>query len=427
MDGFPLYFTNSDSLVDLKDDSGVKEKLGMAHLLSSSSSSLIHPVCKTPLSSTSLHSHLHNCKAPSPLLNQRLHSQRNKYGSIHGCPLELKGDNSCMKPLSSIHYYKYGNRSWFQNQSTAGCSGLGEGVVNEGEKVSWIDTFLPRWSRPYAHLARLDWPTLLFVWPFMWSITLSAPSGNLPDFRIMLFIGVGTIFWRGAACTINDLLDQDIDAKVERTMSRPLVSGVLTPFQGLCFLGFQIILGLELLLQLNNYSRILGALWPLLAFTYPLMKRFTYWPAAYLGLSWNWGALLGWAAIKGSLDLDVVLPLYASGICWTLVYETIYAHQDKEDDLKVGVKSTALLFGDQTKTWITGFSIACISGLTLSGFNAGLGWPFYFFMPIAAGHFGWQIMTLDILSPVDCRRKFFSNRWFGAIVFIGIFLGRLII
>ncbi|XP_059070545.1 uncharacterized protein LOC131061198 [Cryptomeria japonica] len=172
-------------------------------------------------------------------------------------------------------------------------------------------------------------------------------------------------------------------------------------------------------------SRILGASSLLLVFSYPLMKRFTFWPQAYLGLTFNWGALLGWAAIKGSLDLDVVLPLYASGICWTLVYDTIYAHQDKEDDLKVGVKSTALRFGDQTKTWITGFSVACISGLILSGFNAGLGWPFYVVMTTAAGHLAWQIMTLDTLSRADCNRKFVANKWFGAIVFTGFLLGRL--
>uniref|UniRef100_A0A0D6R2T3 4-hydroxybenzoate polyprenyltransferase, mitochondrial n=1 Tax=Araucaria cunninghamii TaxID=56994 RepID=A0A0D6R2T3_ARACU len=172
-------------------------------------------------------------------------------------------------------------------------------------------------------------------------------------------------------------------------------------------------------------SRILGASSLLLVGSYPLMKRFTFWPQAYLGLTFNWGALLGWAAIKGSLDLDVVLPLYASGVCWTLVYDTIYAHQDKEDDLKVGIKSTALRFGDGTKAWITGFGVVCISGLTLSGLNAGLGWPFYVVMTTAAGHLAWQIMTLDISSRVDCNRKFVSNKWFGALVFAGIFLGKL--
>ncbi|KAG6713641.1 hypothetical protein I3842_05G163500 [Carya illinoinensis] len=242
-------------------------------------------------------------------------------------------------------------------------------------EVSWIDLYLPKQARPYARLARLDKPigTWLLAWPCMWSITLATSPGQLPDFKMLTLFGCGALLLRGAGCTINDLLDRDIDIMVERTKLRPIASGLLSPFQGLCFLGFQLLLGLEILLQLDNYSRILGASSLLLVFSYPLMKRFTFWPQAYLGLTFNWGALLGWAAIKGSLEPAIVFPLYISGVFWTLVYDTIYAHQDKEDDLKVGVKSTALRFGDLTKEWITGFGIACISSLTLSGFNAGIG------------------------------------------------------
>ncbi|PQP94376.1 4-hydroxybenzoate polyprenyltransferase mitochondrial isoform X1 [Prunus yedoensis var. nudiflora] len=201
------------------------------------------------------------------------------------------------------------------------------------------------------------------------------------------------------------------------------------------------------------------------------MKRLTFWPQAYLGLTFNWGALLGWAAVKGSIDPAIVLPLYLSGVCWTLVYDTIYAHQDKEDDLKVGVKSTALRFGDSTKEWITGFGIMCISSLALSGYNAeigfvssfifvlfflfinnyfffyhywkfnpilfpsatsshqsfnyGAGWPYYAFLAAASGQLAWQIWTADLSSRVDCNRKFVSNKWFGAIIFSGILFGKL--
>ncbi|XP_020239158.1 4-hydroxybenzoate polyprenyltransferase, mitochondrial [Cajanus cajan] len=293
--------------------------------------------------------------------------------------------------------------------------------------TSWIDLYLPRQVQPYARLARLDKPigTWLLLWPCMWSISLAATPGQLPDFKMMALFGCGALLLRGAGCTVNDLLDRDIDTMVERTKLRPVASGLLTPFQGLCFLGFQLLLGLGILLQLNNYSRILGASSLLLVFSYPLMKRFTFWPQAYLGLTFNWGALLGWAAVKGSLDPSVVLPLYASGVFWTLVYDTIYAHQDKEDDLKVGVKSTALRFGDSTKEWISGFGIACLGGLAVSGFNAEIGWPYYASLAAASGHLGWQIWTVDLSSRADCNRKFVSNKWFGAIIFGGILAGRL--
>lgn len=299
---------------------------------------------------------------------------------------------------------------------------------NEQQKPSWVDTYLPQKIRPYAHLARLDKPigTWLLAWPCMWSIALAAPPGSLPDVKMMTLFGCGALLLRGAGCTVNDLLDRDIDTKVERTRSRPVASGVLTPFQGLTFLGFQLLLGLGILLQLNNYSRILGASSLLLVFSYPLMKRFTFWPQAFLGLTFNWGALLGWAAIKGSIDLAVVLPLYASGVFWTLVYDTIYAHQDKEDDLKVGVKSTALRFGDSTKEWISGFGLACISSLALSGINADIGWPYYAFLTAASGQLAWQIWTVDLSSRADCNRKFVSNKWFGAFIFGGILFGRLL-
>ncbi|KAG6581547.1 4-hydroxybenzoate polyprenyltransferase, mitochondrial, partial [Cucurbita argyrosperma subsp. sororia] len=293
-------------------------------------------------------------------------------------------------------------------------------------EMSWIYLYLPKKIQPYAHLARLDKPigTWLLAWPCMWSITLAASPGQLPDFKMLTLFGCGALLLRGAGCTINDLLDQDIDTKVERTKLRPVASGQLTQPQGISFLGLQLFLGLGILLQLNNYSRILGASSLLLVFSYPLMKRFTFWPQAYLGLTFNWGALLGWAAIRESLDPAIVLPLYLSGVFWTLVYDTIYAHQDKEDDLKVGVKSTALRFGDSTKEWISMFGVANIGCLALSGYNADIGWPFYALLAAASGQLAWQISTVDLSSRADCNRKFISNKWFGALVFSGILLGR---
>ncbi|KAM6566832.1 hypothetical protein CsatA_025960 [Cannabis sativa] len=311
--------------------------------------------------------------------------------------------------------------------STAGKSDENRSRDAQVADVSWIDLYLPRQIHPYVRLARLDKPigTWLLAWPCMWSISLAANPGHLPDIKMMTLFGCGALLLRGAGCTINDLLDRDIDTMVERTKLRPVASGIITPFQGICFLGFQLLLGLGILLQLNNYSRILGASSLLLVFSYPLMKRLTFWPQAYLGLTFNWGALLGWAAVKGNIDPAIVLPLYASGVFWTLVYDTIYAHQDKEDDVRVGIKSTALRFGDLTKQWNMGFGAACISSLALSGYNAEIGWPFYASLVAASGQLAWQISTVDLSSRDDCNKKFVSNKWFGAIIFSGIVLGRI--
>ncbi|CAL5430250.1 unnamed protein product [Camellia sinensis] len=278
-----------------------------------------------------------------------------------------------------------------------------EGPKDNGANVaSWIDLYLPEQARPYARLARLDKPigTWLLAWPCFWSITLAAPTGNLPDIKMLALFGCGALLLRGAGCTINDLIDRDIDTKVERTKLRPVASGVLTPFQGLCFLGFQLLLGLGILLQLNNYRPSSGGF-----FLAAGLLLSTHEEVDILGLTFNWGALLGWSAIKGSLDPAVVFPLYISGVFWTLVYDTIYAHQDKEDDLKVGVKSTALRFGDSTKEWVTGFGIACISSLALSGFNANIGWPFYACLTAASGQLAWQILTVDLSCRDACNRK----------------------
>ncbi|KAG2605759.1 hypothetical protein PVAP13_4NG219900 [Panicum virgatum] len=198
-------------------------------------------------------------------------------------------------------------------------------------------------------------------------------KAELPDIKLLALFGFGTTILRGAACTVNDLLDRDIDKKVERTKSRPIASGALTPAQGFYFLVFQVLLWFGFLLQLNKRSLIMGASWLVLFFSYPLMKRLIHWPQAFLGFTVSCGVFIGSAAIKESLDYAVLLPMYFAGICWTLVYDTIYAHQDKKDDFKAGVKSTAITFGDNTKYWLSGFGAACITSLALTGYNAHLG------------------------------------------------------
>ncbi|KAI7812807.1 4-hydroxybenzoate polyprenyltransferase, mitochondrial [Triplophysa rosa] len=281
--------------------------------------------------------------------------------------------------------------------------------------------------QPYLRLMRLDKPigTWLLYLPGTWSIGLAADPGCLPDFRILALFGVGALLMRGAGCTINDMWDKDFDKKVLRTASRPIASGEVTRFQALVFLGGQLSLALGVLLCLNYHSIALGAASLSLVVTYPLMKRITYWPQLVLGLTFNWGALLGWSAVMGSCDWSVCLPLYFSGVMWTLIYDTIYAHQDKEDDLKVGVKSTALRFGQHTKQWLGGFSVAMLSGLVLAGVNADQTLPYYCTLSAVAVHLAHQIYTVDINRPEDCWKKFASNRNLGLLLFLGIVTGNL--
>lgn len=230
---------------------------------------------------------------------------------------------------------------------------------------------------------------------------------------------------RGAGCTINDMWDKDIDAKVERTKSRPLVAGELTQSDAWVFLSTQLGLGLLILLELNWYSIVLGASSLGLVIIYPLMKRITYWPQLVLGMTFNWGALLGWSATQGSVMWSACLPLYFAGVCWTIVYDTIYAHQDKVDDILLGIKSTAIRFGDNTKLWLSGFSTAMIGGLVTSGVVCGQTWPYYSALGVISAHLAQQIYSLNIDNPTDCATKFISNHQVGLILFMGIVLGTL--
>ncbi|XP_055967118.1 4-hydroxybenzoate polyprenyltransferase, mitochondrial [Sorex fumeus] len=285
----------------------------------------------------------------------------------------------------------------------------------------------PRPLQPYLRLMRLDKPigTWLLYLPCTWSIALAAEPGCLPDGHMLALFGTGAVLMRGAGCTINDMWDRDYDRKVTRTASRPLAAGDISTLQSFVFLGGQLTLALGVLLCLNYYSIVLGAASLLLVVTYPLMKRVTYWPQLALGLTFNWGALLGWSAVKGSCDPSICLPLYFSGIMWTLIYDTIYAHQDRRDDALIGLKSTALLFRDHTKLWLGGFSTAMLGALGLVGVNSGQTTPYYAALAAAGAHLAHQIYTLDIHRPEDCWGKFASNRTVGLILFSGIVLGNL--
>eukprot|EP00201_Polytomella_parva_P024117 CAMPEP_0175042204 /NCGR_PEP_ID=MMETSP0052_2-20121109/2411_1 /TAXON_ID=51329 ORGANISM="Polytomella parva, Strain SAG 63-3" /NCGR_SAMPLE_ID=MMETSP0052_2 /ASSEMBLY_ACC=CAM_ASM_000194 /LENGTH=260 /DNA_ID=CAMNT_0016304945 /DNA_START=341 /DNA_END=1123 /DNA_ORIENTATION=- len=254
---------------------------------------------------------------------------------------------------------------------------------------------------------------------------MAADSGSFPDPNLLFLFGLGAVLLRGAGCTVNDLWDRNLDRQVERTRLRPIACGAVSVPQGISFLVSQLLLGLCILVQLNQFSQILGASSLLLVGSYPLMKRITFWPQAFLGLTINWGALLGFSAVKGFCDWSIVLPLYISGACWSIFYDTIYAHQDIRDDTQVGVKSTARLFADRTLPIVSAFGVAQLGLLSWSGFNAGLNWPFYMGVAAAAAHMAWQVGTVDLRNGKDCMDKFVSNKWVGAIIFSGIVAAKL--
>jgi 4-hydroxybenzoate polyprenyltransferase len=287
--------------------------------------------------------------------------------------------------------------------------------------ANWVEHMPPR-VRPYLQLMRLDRPigTWLLFWPCVFGLVLGAAADerrflDWRDFYYVIAFGVGAVVMRGAGCTFNDIIDRDIDAQVARTRGRPIPSGAVTTKQAAALLVVLCLAGLAILMQLNWFAVGLGAASLLLVAGYPFMKRITWWPQAWLGLTFNWGALLGFAAQTGRLDIGDAL-LYAGLIFWTLGYDTIYAHQDKDDDALIGVKSTARLFGSHTKVWIRRFYVLAFTLILAAGFTEHAGWPFAFVMLAAGWHLLGQVRKLDINDPENCLRLFRSNRETGALV-----------
>ena len=285
----------------------------------------------------------------------------------------------------------------------------------------WVDRVPPR-VQPYLRLMRLDRPigTWLLFWPCVFGLMLGATAGdrpfsNLRDWWLVALFGLGSIVMRGAGCTYNDIVDRDIDAKVARTRGRPIPSGAVTLKEAWLFLAAQCFVGLLILIQLNLFAIELGAASLILIAAYPFMKRITWWPQAWLGLTFNWGALLGFAAQTGGIDLGTLM-LYAGLFFWTLGYDTIYAHQDKDDDALIGVKSTARLLGERSRNWILGFYAAAFTLILAAGFTEHAGWPFAFLMFAAGAHLLWQVKSLDIDDPGKCLRLFRANRETGALI-----------
>jgi 4-hydroxybenzoate polyprenyltransferase len=283
----------------------------------------------------------------------------------------------------------------------------------------WVDRWLPGWAEPYARLARLDRPigTWLLLFPGWWGIVLASPAW--PDPVLLLLFAIGAVVMRGAGCTLNDIADREYDAKVARTRLRPLPSGRVTVPQAVVFMAAQLMVGATILLSLNRACWWLGIGVLGLIGTYPFMKRITYWPQLFLGLNFNWGALLGWTAVTGALAWPSAL-LYLGGIFWTLGYDTIYAHQDKEDDIRIGVKSSALALGERTRPWLFVFYAAALTLWAAAGIGTGLGMLFWAGLVGAGLQFAWQAARVDINDPADCLAKFRSNRVTGWLLFAGI-------
>jgi len=299
------------------------------------------------------------------------------------------------------------------------------GTASDIRTDGWIARATPGPLRPYLYLMRLDRPygAWLLLLPCWWSVGLAA-NGTWPDVTVLGLFALGAFIMRGAGCVMNDIVDRDLDAQVARTANRPIPSGRVSVRQAVLFLAFLGVLGLGILVQFNTFAIGVGVASLVTVIVYPYMKRYTYWPQAFLGLSFNWGALLGWAAVQGSLGAAPG-ALYVAGILWTLGYDTIYAHQDKEDDILAGIKSTALRLGAATRDWLVFFYGGALVMIGFSGWLAGLGWSFYPALVPAAAHVSWQILTLDINDPRNCLTRFKANRDFGLLVFAAVIVGQL--
>ncbi|MDX2266408.1 MAG: 4-hydroxybenzoate octaprenyltransferase [Hyphomicrobiales bacterium] len=293
--------------------------------------------------------------------------------------------------------------------------------IADAEPGGWVSR-APAWLKPYLQLMRVDRPigVWLLLWPCWWSAALAgvAASAWLNLWHMALF-AIGAFVMRSAGCIYNDIADRKYDALVARTRNRPIASGRVSPVAAAALMVVLSFCGLAVLLQFNMFAVALGMASLGVVAIYPFMKRITHWPQAVLGLAFSWGALMGWAAAFGSLDWPA-LALYAGAVLWTIGYDTIYAHQDKEDDAVVGLKSTALRFGDKTKPWLIVFYGGAVAAIGLAGAGAGAGAAFFAGLAAAALHVGWQIATLDVSDAGNCLERFRSNRWFGALVFAAL-------
>ena len=288
----------------------------------------------------------------------------------------------------------------------------------------WSLRYLPPWAQPYGRLSRWDRPIgiWLLLLPCWWSLALGASPewGRLAGW--MALFALGATAMRGAGCTWNDIVDRKIDAQVERTRGRPLPSGEVKLRDALIWTVLQSLVGAAILFKFNKFAGGVALASLLLVAIYPTMKRITSWPQFILGLAFNWGALVGYAAVTGALSWATV-ALYVGGVAWTLVYDTIYAMQDQRDDAIVGVRSTARRFADAPRRWLSLFAGLAVVAWLAAGQLAGLRPPYYAMLGAVALHFAWQIATLKPHDQADCLRKFKANGWLGLLLLAGLMAG----
>jgi len=298
-----------------------------------------------------------------------------------------------------------------------------DGIIADAPTRNWVDAYAPAALKPYFKLARYDRPigTWLLLLPCWFGQALAhLTTGQVwPNLWYALLFAIGAIAMRGAGCTWNDIVDRDFDGRVERTALRPIPAGLVTVKQAILFALAQALVGLLVLIQFNYFTIALAISSLFLVAAYPFAKRFTYWPQFVLGLTFNWGALVGWAAVTGSVAWPVIV-LYAGAVAWTIAYDTIYAHQDKEDDALLGLKSTALRFGDQTPAWLTTFFVITLGLFGSAIYSAGAGGWGYIGLALIAMHFAWQVRTLDTNDAENCLVRFKSNRTVGLILTFAI-------
>ena len=306
--------------------------------------------------------------------------------------------------------------------------------VADADEQNWIDSFFPKWTVPYLRLSRADRPagTWLLLIPCWWGILLSASEKNnfgllMSDFWLLIACTMGAFLMRGAGCTWNDILDKDFDKLVERTRSRPIPSKQITVLKALIWMIIQALLALIVLLTFNIFGILIAISSIILVAIYPLSKRFTWWPQLFLGLTFNWGILVGYSASKGVLSL-AALTLYIAGISWTLFYDTIYALQDIKDDTAIGVKSTARLFGKNIKIWLIMFLLTFwfLVGISILFSSTTHTTPKMILttlgIALLLAHLLNQIVRLDVSSTKSCMKTFKSNRNAGLILVATLFL-----
>lgn len=296
-------------------------------------------------------------------------------------------------------------------------------TVPDARPGNWVDRMAPGGLRPYYRLARFDRPigAWLLLFPCWWGLALGglASGQAFPNpWHGLLFL-IGAFVMRGAGCAYNDIVDRDYDAAVARTRGRPLPSGEVSVRQAALFAAGLCLVGLCVLLQFNGVTVWLAMASLALVAIYPFMKRYTYWPQVVLGLTFKWGALVGWTAVRGRLEWPAI-ALYAGSVLWTIAYDTIYAHQDKEDDLALGLKSTAIRFGARTRAWLSGLYLSALTLWAAAAAMAGAGWATALALAGAGLCFAWQVATLDTGDAANCLARFRSNRFVGWLVLAGL-------